>query len=52
MPVITRLPPPYEEIDREREKKTRENDIRIAEWLEREHRSSLIRLNNSFSFRA
>jgi hypothetical protein len=41
MPVITRLPPSYEEIDREEEG---ENDIRIAEWSEREHCSSLIRL--------
>jgi len=45
MAVITRLPPSYEEIDREEKKK--ENDIRIAEWSEREYNSSLIRRNNS-----
>jgi len=46
MPVITRLPPSYEEIDREK-KKGEKNDIRIAEWSERESNSSLIRRNNS-----
>jgi len=48
MLVITRLPPSYEEIDREREqKKEGENDIRSAEWSERKENSSLIRRNNS-----
>lgn len=61
MPVITRLPPAYEEAEieagkteRERGRKAmrgkKENAIRYADWSESEHRSFLIRRDNAPAF--